>query len=400
MWDVLSGKYGEEGEKLIYRFSDRGNRDLGLRYDLTVPLSRVVAMYQNDLPRPFKRYQIQPVWRADKPGKGRFREFYQCDVDVVGSRNLLADAEVIQVSYEILASLGFRSFKIKLNSRKVLRGIVETAGCGLEMEAEVCRSIDKLDKIGFDGVREELATRGVAPPSIDRIMEIIKIGGTSQEVILMASNRLKDSLSAEEGIEELSTLRKYLEAMGVPPENLQLDIALARGLDYYTGPIFETVVDKPKIGSLSGGGRFDNLIGQMLGQPVPAVGNSVGLERIITVMDELEMYPAGLGFAVDVMICRFPDEDVSYTLQMAGRLRKAGFSTEVYLGDKNLRGQLGYASDKGIAAAVLAGGDERARGVLTVKDLRRQKQETISQDELIEKLGGIARGAAGDAPRG
>lgn len=387
MWEILAGKYGEEGEKLIYRFTDRGDRDLGLRYDLTVPLSRVIAMHQNELVFPLKRYQIQPVWRADKPGKGRYREFYQCDVDVVGARDLLADAEVIQVSYEILLRLGFKNFKIKLNSRKVLRGIVETSGCRVDMEADICRSIDKLDKIGFDGVMEELIKRGVSESAMNRIINIIKIKGAPQEVILQASDRLSGSESAEAGIVELSTLRNHLESMGVNPDNIELDVALARGLDYYTGPIFEAVVEKPRIGSLSGGGRYDDLIGVFMGREMPAVGNSIGLERIITVMDELGMYPDDIGYGIDVMIARFRDEDVDFNIRLAERLRNAGLAVEIYLGKKKgLRGQLGYASDKSIPVVIMAGGDERAKGILTVKDMKQEEQFTIKQDEAVEKI--------------
>jgi len=392
MWQTLSGKYGQEGEQLIYRFRDRGNRDLGLRYDLTVPLCRVVAMHQNEIVRPLKRYQIQPVWRADKPGKGRFREFYQCDIDVVGTKDLLADAEVIQVSYEILKELGFKNFRIKLNNRKVLGGIVEVSGCQQSAEAEICRSIDKLDKIGFDGVEKELAQRGVPDESISRIMEVIRIDGSNPEVIDQATNYLKDTRTGMEGLEEILTILDYLRSMGITPGEVQVDLSLARGLDYYTGPIFESVVEKPKIGSLTGGGRFDNLIGQYMGQDVPAVGNSVGLERIVEVMDELDMYPDDLGLGIQVMICRFDDEDIHYSIRLVEKLRKNGFCAEIYPGKKGLRGQLGYADDRQIPVVIIAGGREIEQGVLTVKDMKRGKQQTIDQGEIIEKVRSIIKG--------
>ncbi|MCD4782259.1 MAG: histidine--tRNA ligase [Candidatus Eremiobacteraeota bacterium] len=386
MWEVLSGKYGDDGEKLIYRFGDKGGRDLGLRYDLTIPLSRVVAMYQHRIVRPFKRYQIQPVWRADKPGKGRYREFYQCDVDVVGSADILADAEVIQVSYEIMKSLGFHNFVIKINTRKILRGIVELSGVGVEMEAQICRSIDKLDKIGMEGVEEELLKRGISQEAKDKIIDYISIKGTPHMVILQAHTKLGGSEIALEGVEELSLLRKYLEYMGINEENISFDLALSRGLDYYTGPIFETVVEKPKIGSVTGGGRFDNLIGQYMGMDVPATGNSIGLERIITVMDELNMYPDDLAYSTKVLICRFDDEDMEYTLKLAERLRKTGFNTEVYMGKSKLRGQLGYAADRNIPVIVIAGGDERAKGLLTLKNMQNREQTVIDEKNVCEEI--------------
>jgi histidyl-tRNA synthetase len=386
MWETLSGKYGEEGDQLTYKFTDRGERELGLRYDLTVPLSRLVAMHQNEIVRPFKRYQIQPVWRADKPGKGRFREFFQCDIDIVGSKDLLADAEVIQISYEILQSLGFKNYKIRINSRKVLRGMVEVSGCGIELEMDICRSIDKLDKIGPEGVRQELRERGISDQAIEKIEEITEIKGNPQEVILRAHTKLRDSKVGQEGVEELSELRKILEAMGVGADNFEIDLSLARGLDYYTGPIFETIVEKPRIGSLSGGGRYDRLIGQFSGQDIPAVGNSLGLERIITVMDELNMYPEDLGLGIDVLICRMPGEDLSYSLNLADRLRNEGYNTDVYLGTKNLRGQLGYAADLKIPVVLIIGGDEITQGIVTLRDMKKEEQITVSSQEVMSVI--------------
>lgn len=385
-WEILAGKYGDEGEKLIYRFRDRGDRDLGLRYDLTVSLSRFIAMNQNELVKPFKRYQIQPVWRADKPGKGRFREFYQCDIDVVGTRDILADSEVIFVSYEILRELGFRHFVIKINNRKILFGIVELSGVDSSLDADVCRSIDKLDKIGMEGVEAELIERGISQESVERIKSFIKIKGTPQEVVLQAHTLFQGSEQAIAGVDELSRIRKYLEFMGVPEGNIQIDLSLARGLDYYTGPIFETVVEKPRIGSLTGGGRYDDLIGLYTGMNIPATGNSIGLERIITVMDELDMYPANLGYGIDALICRFQKDDPEYCLKLSRKLREAGINTEVYMGKSGLRGQLGYADDRKIPAAIIAGEDERREGVLTVRIMAKGEQITVPEGELTDKI--------------
>ncbi len=386
MWKTLSGKYGEEGERLIYRFKDRGDRDLGLRYDLTVPLSRVVAMHQNEILFPLKRYQIQPVWRADKPGKGRFREFYQCDVDVVGSADLLSDAEVIKISWEALHTLGFKNFYVKVNSRKILRGIVEVSGCPISMEMDLCRAIDKKDKIGIEGVKKEMERLEIPPSCISKILEIIEVKGSTLEVEKFARKTLANSTIALEGIEEISKIFKYLKYMGVPENSYVFDLSLARGLDYYTGAIYEGVVDEPKIGSLTGGGRFDQLIGYYLGRDIPAVGNSIGLERIITVMDELNMYPKELGFGVDVMICRIPDEDLEYSISILEELRKKGLNCEIYLGKKGLRGQIGYANDKRIPVVLIAGRDEVDAKEVTLKDMERKEQRRISRQEVAEHV--------------
>lgn len=385
-WEILSGKYGEEGEKLIYRFSDRGERDLGLRYDLTVPLCRVIAMHQNDIVKPFKRFQIQPVWRADKPGKGRYREFYQCDFDVAGTKDLLADTEVIQIAFEILEALGFHGYLIKLNSRKVLAGMIELSGAEASMEADICRAIDKLDKIGISGVEEELLQRGISTEAKNKIINFMKIKGSIEEVLEETRKLFKDSKKAVQGLDEISTIKENLSYMGVSLDRVEFDLSLARGLDYYTGPIFETVVCEPKIGSLSGGGRFDGLIGQYTGMDIPAVGNSIGLERIITVMDELDMYPKSLNYGIDVLISRFKQDSPAYPLQTASKLRSAGINAEVYMGKAGLRGQLGYAEDKKIPLVIIAGEDERAKGEVTLRDMNNHEQICVQEDILIQKV--------------
>lgn len=385
LWETLSGKYGEEGDRLTYRFVDRGDREVGLRYDLTVPLSRVIAMYPQ-IPKPFKRYQIQPVWRADKPQKGRFREFYQCDVDIVGSASMLADAEILAVIHEILTTLNFREFQIRINNRKVLSGIVEVSGAGRERELDVYRAIDKLDKIGPEGVREELLQRQISPEATATIMDLLSLEGSNTERVEKARSLLGKSALAQEGLDELQELFQYLEAYGIPSAYYLFDLTLARGLDYYTGPIYETVVLEPRIGSLTGGGRYDRLIGLFSGQDQPATGSSVGLERIITVMEELDMFPSDLNTPVAVLVTVFDESTRGYSIAIARQLREAGINTDLYTGKSKLRGQIGLANDKGIPLVVIAGPDEQAASQVNIKNMRTGEQTAVTVTELVEHV--------------
>lgn len=385
LWDTLSGKYGEEGDRLTYRFTDRGKREVGLRYDLTVPLSRVIAMYPQ-IPKPFKRYQIQPVWRADKPQKGRFREFYQCDVDVVGSASMLADAEIIAVIYETLNRLGFKKYTIRINSRKILSGITEVSGAGMEQEVNVCRAIDKMDKIGPEGVREELIQRNINRDGVARILEILAIEGSNRERFNRTEELLENSEVGREGLQEMKELFRYLRLYEIPEENILFDLTLARGLDYYTGPIFETVVEEPRIGSITGGGRYDRLIGLFSGKDQPATGSSIGLERIITVMDELNMFPENLTTPVQVLVTIFDEDCLEYSIKIAHRLRAAGVNTDLYTGKSKLRGQFGLANDKGIPLVIIAGPDEMENNQVNIKNMRTGEQLTVAFSELIERV--------------
>ncbi len=385
LWETLSGKYGDEGDRLTYRFIDRGKREVGLRYDLTVPLSRVIAMYPQ-LPKPFKRYQVQPVWRADKPQKGRFREFYQCDVDVVGSESMLADAEIIAVLYESLKQLGFNKFKIRINSRKILSGITEVSGAEQEREADVARAIDKMDKIGIEGVRDELLERGIPQTGADRILEILRIEGSNTERLDQTAELLKSSETGMAGIREIRELFGYMEMYKISDEDILFDLYLARGLDYYTGPIFETVVEEPRIGSITGGGRYDKLIGLFSGQEQPATGSSIGMERIITVMDELDMFPDHLQTPVTALVTVFDPDSLPYSVRIAGKLREAGINTDLYTGKSKLRGQFGLANDKGIPLVVIAGPDEIANEQANLKDMRSGEQVSVELERLAEKI--------------
>lgn len=381
-WETLSGKYGEEGERLIYRFQDRGGRELGLRYDLTVPLARVVAMYPH-LPKPFKRYQIQPVWRAEKPQKGRFREFVQCDVDIVGSSDMLADAEIIAVVYAALTELGLQGFKIKINNRKVIRGMIEVAGAPIEQELDIARAIDKLDKIGVEGVRKELEQRQIDKAVIERILDIMTLRGSDESVFAAAEKVLGTSEAALEGLQELRQVFEYLNLLEVPTGVYELDLSLVRGLDYYTGPVFETVMEQPKIGSIMGGGRYDRLIGIFTGQDIPATGTSIGLDRLVTVMDELDAWPIQTETRTEVLVVRFDPELTPLYLHITQTLRKSGFNTDFYTGKKNLRGQLGYAKDRGIPVVILIGSDEAQSQSATVRHMPTGQQATLPQSDLI-----------------
>ena len=309
--ETVEEKYGEEGDKLMYKFSDRGNRQVALRYDLTVPLARTMAMYQVE--KPFRRYQISPVWRADKPQKGRFREFWQCDVDIIGSPDMWADAEVIAVSYAALKKLGFSDFTIRINNRKVLNGIALYGGIAETEMAGFFRSIDKVDKIGWDGVRKELESKSYSAAAIQKTFDLLAPEQTREEPLPYLRELLQAVPIAVEGIEELSAIERTLTAQGIDRTNLKFDVSLARGLDYYTGPIFETVVKEPRIGSISGGGRYDGLIGMFGGQDMPATGISLGLERIITSMEELGMVPA-LTSLSEVFVTVFDDTSIESSM--------------------------------------------------------------------------------------
>ncbi len=385
MWETLSGKYGEEGDRLTYRFTDRGKRDVGLRYDLTVPLSRVVAMYPQ-IPKPFKRYQIQPVWRADKPQKGRFREFYQCDIDTIGSPSVLADAELIAVTSEVLRRLDFEDFTIRINSRKVLSGIVEAAGVPAEKAANVFRIIDKLDKIGFDGVESLLAKEEFSLDSTEKILRLLKIDGGNARRFEQSKQRLAGSETGLSGIAEIEEMFTYINRFEIPESHYLFDLCLARGLDYYTGPIFETIVEKPRIGSITGGGRYDNLIGMFSGQAHPATGTSFGLERIITVMDELNMFPESLTTSTRVLVTVFNAEMLPYSITVANTLRKAGINTELYTGKSKLRGQFGLANDRGIPVVIIAGPDEAEAGTVNLKNMQTGEQTSVELTRLVTEL--------------
>ena len=397
---TLLGKYGEEGDQLLFRLLHRGDKlaralekptpeagdlaELGLRYDLTVPLARVVAQYGNSLPRVFKRYQIQPVWRADRPAKGRFREFYQCDVDLTGTTSLLAEAEVMNAVSGALLELGFSNFSIALNHRAILRSMIGAAGIDPSLEGSALIAIDKLDKIGVDGVQAELTQRGITQESAHRLLAMTtSTPEMSNHAVLEALRGQLLQPEAQQALNEIETLMALTMDAPAGP-HIRLAPALARGLSYYTGPIFE-VVSTDFSGSLGGGGRYDNLVGMFSNKQVPAVGFSLGLERILLLMEERQMFPA-LQLTAQVMVCVLPDTPLPPAIGLASRLRQAGITVEVYPEQSKLKRQLSAADTQQIPYALILGPDEVERRRYTLKDLTTGKQQALGEDDLIAAL--------------
>ena len=382
--EILEGKYGEE-EKLLYRFEDQGERRVALKFDLTVPLARLIAMYQNQIAMPFKRYQMQPVYRAEKPQKGRYREFYQCDVDIVGSESSIADAELIILAKYALTNLGFEEFTIRINHRKLLRALAIHAGVPEENANSVAIAIDKLDKIGPDGVRQELLNRNISAASADTILTLTRLEGTALELITRLNNTFSNIPVALEALNDLEKVFLILQHSGLSEKHYAFDLTLARGLGYYTGPIFEINVTRPKIGSIGGGGRYDGLIGMFQKANIPATGISLGLERIIDVMTELNMFPEEIR-TTQVLITLFDDDSIGYAVNIASRLRSAGINTEMYYQAGKLKKQFTYADKKGIQFVVIVGPDEQQNNSATLKDMKTGEQVTAQLDFVIEKL--------------
>jgi histidyl-tRNA synthetase len=397
--DILTGKYGEEADRLIFKILKRGEEleaakptgdlaDLGLRYDLTVPVARVVAMHRGELTFPFKRYQIQPVWRAERQQKGRYREFVQCDVDIIGMTSLSADAEIIAVTDDVLQKLGIPGYRIHVNHRIMLHAIAEVAGVPSERFLEMCVIIDKMDKMGAEGVRAELLEKGFDAPSVDRIMSIIMVSGPPQEVMNAdVIVQIRETADGRKALEELNRLFGDLKSLGVREDHLSLTLHLARGLDYYTGPIFEALIETPRIGSIAAGGRYDNLIGMFSSEAVPAVGVALGFERIFDVMRELKLFGEIPSGSARVLVAVFSPETEGESLKIAAELRCAGIPTEVFLEPgKKLGKQFAYADKKRIPYVVVAGPDEISRGEVTLKNLGSGEQKLVSREQLIKQL--------------
>ena len=402
--ETLMGKYGEEGNQLIFKILKRGvhestgEADLALRYDLTVPLARVVAEYREKLPKFFKRYQIQPVWRADRPARARFREFYQCDVDVLGSRSMVVEAEICGAASDVLSKLGFKDFCVRLNHRKVLTGILGIAGVSLDKHEAALVALDKLDKIGSDGVKKEFAARGVGETAGDRLLsffsaltelehaaEIVTEENAPQAFNKAVLGRIvefvKDNELGAQGVDELQSILDYAEAMGIA-HRVKIDPSIARGLSYYTGAIMEINV-KDLAGSLGGGGRYDNLVGMFLEQDIPACGFSLGLERILVVMNERNMFPAGLGSSpADVMVSIWNTESVTESIKLARELRAAGLSVDLYPEADKLGKQFKYASSVGFPFVAVLGEDEQAKGLVAIKNMETGEQRALNRGEV------------------
>jgi histidyl-tRNA synthetase len=381
---ILEGKYGEEGEKLIYKFEDRGGRQVALRYDLTIPLSRVIAMH-TALPKPFKCYQISPVWRADKPQRGRFREFWQCDGDIVGSKSPLADAEIITTIYYILKALNFKQFTIRINNRKLLNGMAQALSIPEESIPPLLRIIDKLEQKGIDGVKEEMIEKGFREEPVNIILELLIVSIRNKFEFKELKNKFPDTPLLLEGIEELEIIFSHLASLGVDSQFYRFDFALARGLDYYTGPIFETTVDEPKIGSITGGGRYDNLIGMFSNTQFPATGSSFGLERILTVMEELNLSPLP-PTTTQVLVTLFSPEMANAALQVVAQLRSGGIKTEVYFQQDKMKKQLSYASNKGIPLVAIIGPDEQKNSLVMLRNMQKGSQKAVSQTDLVSVI--------------
>ena len=387
--EILTGKYGEE-ERLIYRMEKRSDKksaeDLGLRYDLTVPLARVIAMNPG-IVFPFKRYQIQPCWRAERPQKGRFREFIQCDIDIIGSDSVMADCEIISVINDSLSSIDFNNFYIMINHRKILKGIADVAGISKERFTGLCTSIDKYDKIGFDGVEQELTKRNFLKEQSEKVLDIIKIEGNNKEKLELLQNLFKDSEDGTFGLEQTKTLFNYLENYGVPAGRLEFNLTLSRGLDYYTGSIFEAVVKEPKIGSIAGGGRYDNLVGNFSKREVPATGTSLGLERIFEVKFGEKLSELKGNAKIDVIVLNFTEGLIPKALELLGFLRSERLSADIYYNSKKKIGaQLSFAEKKDIPWAVILGPDEIKENKIVLKNLDKRDQKIVTIKDLIPYL--------------
>lgn len=408
---TLTGKYGDEGDKLIFKILNSGDylskvstellleknsvqlisriSEKALRYDLTVPFARYVVMHQNDITLPFKRFQIQPVWRADRPQRGRYREFYQCDVDVVGSDSLLNEAEFILIYHEALKELGLKDFTIKINNRKILTGIAEIIGKP-ELIIDMTVAIDKLDKIGLDGVNKELLERGFTQADLDVLKPIILLEGDNINKLEALKAVLAPSEKGLQGIQEIEEVFTYIDALdseGTVLRNyVEVDITLARGLNYYTGCIFEVKTNEVAMGSIGGGGRYDDLTGMFGLENLTGVGVSFGADRIYDVLEELSLYPESNATSTKLLIINFDKGIESYTLPILARLRHAGIAVEIYPTAAKLKKQMSYANAKQVPFVLLVGEEEQTSGVLTLKNMESGEQTKVSIEDLILRL--------------
>ena len=408
---TLMGKYGEEGDKLLFKILNSGNfmdktgadsesfwqenrqteqmsrallskiSEKGLRYDLTVPFARFVVQHQGELSFPFKRYQIQPVWRADRPQKGRYREFYQCDADVVGSDSLTNEAELVQMIGEVFEALRIR-VQVKINNRKVLAGIAQTIGCPEKM-TDITVAIDKWDKIGEDGVREELGARGIPAESIEKLFPVLHLQGDVAQKLQGLQAFLKDSPTGLKGVEELATVFGLIGKMGVKTD-CELDLTLARGLNYYTGAIFEVKALDVEMGSICGGGRYDDLTGIFGLKGVSGVGISFGADRIYDVLNDLNLYPESLASGTQVLFVNFGEKEQEWAFEPAQALRRQGVSVEIYPSTAKLQKQFSYADNLKIPLVAMIGEKEHESGQILIKDMATGQQRSVSPQELLQ----------------
>ena len=380
--EVLLAKAGGETEKQIYRFN-KGDNDLSLRFDLTVPLSKYVAKNYGNLSFPFRRYQIGKVYRGERTQKGRFREFYQCDIDIIGDGelDLINDAELPSVIYTIFKNLGFNGFTIRVNNRKILNGLFENLG-QKEKSVEVLRIIDKIDKIGKDAVIEELSKLGVSEIAINKIIDFIEIGGTSNEKIEKLKELQIENENFEKGVEELEYVIKNMRIFGIPEENFKVDLTIARGLDYYTGTVYETFLnDYRELGSVCSGGRYENLAEYYTDKKLPGVGVSIGLTRLFYKLNELNLIKADKKSISDVLIIPMV-EDLSKPIKLATKLRNNGVKTEIYLNNKKLKAKFKYADKLEIPYVIIIGEDEIAQNKCKLKDMKTGEEKEVSFDDI------------------
>lgn len=382
---TLMGKYGEEGDKLLFRIQNSGEKaalapEKGLRYDLTVPFARYVVQHREELSFPFKRFQIQPVWRADRPQKGRYREFYQCDVDVIGSDSLVGELELVQIVEEVYRRLGI-NVCLHINNRKILAGIAEVIGAPDKI-IDITVAIDKLDKIGVEAVNDELIERGLSDNAVQSLQPILNLSGSTADKLAALRTILAQSETGLKGVAELEELFGLIDSTGVQL-NIELDLCLARGLNYYTGAIFEVKALDAQIGSITGGGRYDNLTG-IFGLPnVSGVGISFGADRIYDVLTELDLFPKGLQSATQILFATFGQEELRYALMWAKQLRAHSVAVEVYPEPTKMKKQMGYADAKQIPYVAIIGSDEMAQQKAMLKNMTTGEQKPVSIDELL-----------------
>ncbi len=402
---TLMGKYGEEGDKLLFKIQNSGDYfsgitdeellgrnagklagrfcEKGLRYDLTVPFARYVVMHREEIGCPFKRYQIQPVWRADRPQRGRYREFYQCDADVVGSNSLWNEVELVQLIDRVFCSFGIR-VSIKLNNRKILAGIAEWVG-EADKIGDITVAIDKLDKIGPDKVNAELASKGVSPEAVARLQPVIRLGGSNEEKLATLRTMLAASETGRKGVEECAFILAAIAAL--PLQNkVELDLTLARGLNYYTGAIFEVKALDVEIGSISGGGRYDNLTCVFGMDGISGVGISFGADRIFDVLNRLDLYPRGTAKGTKLLFVNFGEKEAAYCLPVLAKVREAGICAEMYPDAAKMKKQMAYANDRQVPFVAIVGENEMNEGKLTLKDMLTGSQSAVGPEELVERV--------------
>ncbi|MGJ8659966.1 histidine--tRNA ligase [Cellulophaga fucicola] len=408
---TLMGKYGDEGDRLIFKILNSGDylskvseevyteknslsltskiSEKALRYDLTVPFARYVVMHQNEIDFPFKRYQIQPVWRADRPQKGRFREFFQCDADVVGSDSLLQEIELVQLYDAVFTGLKLAGTTIKLNNRKILAGIAEVIGAK-ERLIDFTVALDKLDKIGVDGITKEMLEKGISEEAIEKATPLFSLSGTNTEQLQVLAELLKDSDEGKKGVEELTFIIEAVEKLGLQSANLTIDVTLARGLNYYTGAIFEVgAPDGVKMGSIGGGGRYDDLTGIFGLKDVSGVGISFGLDRIYLVLEELNLFPEEIDKSLEVLCVNFGDKEAFAALQLVTNLRKNGVKADVYPSSVKMQKQMKYANKRNVPYVVIIGEQELAEGNFVVKNMEKGDQETYKLSNVSEFIAAL-----------